>query len=83
MAIKMRVNTNNESTCDECSCMWKNTAEMYDLMLCGERFTLCKECIETLFNKTLKASCLYNGRLKSQDDLKRAERARLRKRRIE
>lgn len=83
MAIKMRVNTNQESTCDECSCPWKNTAEMYDLMLCGTKFTLCKECIETLFNKTLKASCLYNSRLKSQEDLRRAERASLRKRRIE
>lgn len=79
MAIKMRVNNDKESSCEECKVLYKNTPEMYDMVLAGQKFTLCKECIETLLNKTLKASCMYNGKVKSQEDLRRAERARVRK----
>lgn len=77
MAIKMRVNNDKECVCEECSCPYKNTAEMYDIMVCNVQFTLCKNCIEKLFQKTLKASCMYNGKVKRPEDLKRAERANL------
>lgn len=79
MAIRMRVNNVKDSECNECGCLYKNVAEMYDLILCDVQFTLCKECIEMLFNKTLKASCMYNAKVKRPEDLKRAERARMRK----
>lgn len=82
MAIKMRVNTNRASVCGECGCGWKDTGEMYDLVLCNVKHTLCKEHLDVVFQKTLKASCLYNSKLKSQEDLRRAERAKLRKRGI-
>lgn len=73
--IKMRVNNQSSSVCEDCNTLYKNTPEMYDLMICDEKFTLCKRCIDTLFQKTLKASCLYNGRLKSSEDMKRIRRS--------
>ena len=79
MAIKMRVNQNKNSQCGECSCSWKDTEEMYDTVICGNMFTLCKDCMEVLFQKALRASCMYNGKVKSQEDIKRAMRARKRK----
>lgn len=79
MAIKMRVNNTKESVCKECGCPYSHTAEMYDLALCGERYTLCRSCIEVLFQKTLKASCMYNGKVKGPEDLKREGREQLRK----
>ena len=79
MAIKMRVNNAKDSECNECGCPYNSTGEMYDLVLCGVQFTLCKECIDTLFTKTLRANCMYNGKLKRPEDLKRAERAKMRK----
>lgn len=82
MAIKMRVNKTQTSVCEECGALYKNTAEMYDLAICDAKFTLCKLCIEALFDKTLKASCMYNNKLKSQEDLKRATRESVRKGRV-
>lgn len=74
--IKMRVNNQSSSACDECKVAYKNTPEMYDLMISGVKHTLCKGCVDTLFQKTLKASCLYNGRLKSSEDMKRIRRSK-------
>ena len=76
MAIKMRVNNKKSSVCEECGCKWDNTYEMYDMVICDTQFTLCKTCMDTLFNKTLKLSCMYDGKLKSQEDIRRTERAR-------
>ena len=70
--IKMRVNTSKSSICNECGTKYKDTLEMYDLVLCGQQFTLCKDCVEVLFHKTLKADCMYNAKLKSQEELKKA-----------
>ena len=72
--IKMRVNNQASSVCGECKVSYKYTPEMYDLMICGVKHTLCKDCVDTLFQKTLKATCLYNGKLKSQEDMKRIRR---------
>ena len=56
--IKMRVNNNKNSECTECDCPYNYTVEMYDLVISGVQFTLCKNCIDTLFTKTLKADCM-------------------------
>lgn len=72
--IKMRVNNQKDSVCEECRTPYKNTPEMYDLMICSTKYTLCKRCVDTLFQKTLKASCMYNGKLKSAEDMKRIRR---------
>lgn len=69
--IKMRVNANKSSSCTNCGTVWKNTKEMYDLMLCGKMFTLCYDCVGELFHKTLSADCKYNGKIKSKEDMQR------------
>lgn len=74
--IKMRVNTQATSVCKECKVLYKNTPEMYDLMICDVKFTLCKNCVDVLFQKTLKASCLYNGKVKSSEDMRRIRRSK-------
>ena len=71
--IKIRINHNQDSRCSICDAEWKNTAEMYDMKIGGkEPFTLCRMCMSEIFNATLKAECMYNGRVKSQDDIKRS-----------
>ena len=52
--IRMRVNQNEKSTCKECGCKWKDTREMYDILLCGEMTTICKGCLDELFQKILR-----------------------------
>jgi hypothetical protein len=73
--IKMRINNQETSHCEECGTSYKYTPEMYDLMICNQKMTLCKKCIDTLFTKTLKASCIYNAKLKSPADMKRIQRS--------
>ena len=80
MSIKMRVNKEKESECFVCKTIWQNTHEMYDLRFESKldetrTLTLCKTCVDELFNKTLRASCLYNGRVKSKEDMERIRRA--------
>lgn len=80
MSIKMRVNKEKESECFVCKTIWQNTQEMYDLRFESKldetrTLTLCKTCVDELFTKTLRASCLYNGRVKSKEDMERIRRA--------
>lgn len=72
--IRMRVNTNTRSRCEECGTVWNHTGEMYDLLVFGEIHQICRLCSEMLFQKTLRAGCAYNGKVKSKEDLKRAEK---------
>ena len=77
MAIKMRVNREQESVCFNCGTKWKNTSEMYDLCIGYKKeriLPLCRKCVDELFHKTLKASCKYNARVKSQEDQIRIRR---------
>lgn len=77
--IRMRVNNQTESVCEDCKTPYASTPEMYDLMIADVKFTLCKECVDALFQKTLKASCMYNSRLKSTEDMKRIRQSNKRK----
>lgn len=72
--IKMRVNHNENSTCDLCQTKWKFTSEMYDLCINKNIFTICMDCSNDLLMKLLKADCLFNGKVKSAEDLKRIRR---------
>lgn len=72
--IKMRINNHKDSKCDFCDEQWKNVPEMYDMMLCDNIFTVCKKCTQEMFLKILKADCLYDGKLKSDEDLARKRR---------
>ena len=71
MAIKMRINNDKDSRCNNCNTEWENTAEMYDVHICKTTFTLCRKCTELLFHKTLRASVLYNAKIKTKQDQKR------------
>lgn len=72
--VRMRVCTDTSSRCDECMAEWGRTREMYDLELFGERRHVCKRCAETLFRKLLKASCAYDGKVKTKEDKERARK---------
>ena len=76
--IRMRVNQNEKSTCEECGCKWKDTREMYDILLCGEMTTICKGCLDELFQKILRMDVKYSSRVKSTIDQKRANNEHLR-----
>lgn len=71
--IKMRVNQNVISECQFCNATWPNVAEMYDIALLDQKFTICRECSHVLFTKLLRASCLYDGKVKTKEDLQRAQ----------
>lgn len=74
--IKMRVNNNRESICSNCGREWKNTREMYDLRIGFKKertLPLCAKCIDTMSVKFLKASCMYNSKIKSKVDMKRIQ----------
>lgn len=67
--IKMRV-SKNDYFCSSCNAKRKESLEMFDVCIGNTLFTLCDECMDELFRKTLKASCIVNGKLKSADDMK-------------
>ena len=79
-AMKMRVNKDKTSECFACGREWKNTSEMYDLAIGHKKLRilpLCRKCMNELFQKTLKAERIYDSRIKSQSDIKRADNERL------
>ena len=67
--IKMRVRKDNKGICKCCGGTDKNTIDLFDLCLGDEVITICDECNELLFNKTLKATVYVNSRVKSDKDL--------------
>lgn len=71
MSIKMRTVANTEAICKVCGATRKQSLEIFEIMFTDKaRITICDMCNEKLFNKTLKASCLVNAKLKSKADLK-------------
>ena len=42
---------------------------MFDICIGNTIFTLCDECIDELFRKTLKANCMVQGKVKSKEDM--------------
>ena len=77
MAVRMRVNKDKESKCKLCNTPYMYTPEMYDLQLANDEsgksvvFNLCKKCTDEIFHKTLKASCNYNAKVKTKEDMQR------------
>lgn len=69
--IKMRVNKDPNSICKVCGVNRDKCIEMFDIAFTDKHIiTICDECNNQLFNKTLKSSCLVNSKLKSERDLK-------------
>lgn len=69
MAIKMRNNTQEDAFCCECGEEQKNVLNMYDMCIGGTILTFCDECNEKIFDKSLKAICEKNHRVKSSRDM--------------
>lgn len=78
MAIKMRTNTKPKAVCDGCGNDRTKSLDMFDVCIGKEIFTICDQCNEKLFNKTLSAECYKNGRVKSQADMEVIKRRNLR-----
>lgn len=68
--IKMRINHDgNNIRCQCCNQTRKNSLEMFDVMVGQVYIRLCDECMEQLFHKSLKATCIVNGKLKDKSDI--------------
>lgn len=74
--VKMGICHNPDAYCNECSVKWTHTREMYRLKLFGTEWTVCKGCADRLFQKLLRASCMYDGKVKTKEDKERAARER-------
>lgn len=66
----MRINKASDAMCCNCWHDRNNSLEMFDVCIGDEVLTICDECNEQLFNKTLRATVGVQGKLKSQHDLK-------------
>ena len=70
MAIKMRNNKDKDAVCCECGDAQDEVLNMFDLYVGGKTFTICDVCNKELFNKTLRAEVMKQGRVKSLHDMK-------------
>lgn len=70
MAIKMRNNRDSDSVCCECGDPRCDVLDMFDLCIGGNIITICDVCNEQILQKTLKAECAKNARVKTQEDMK-------------
>lgn len=80
--VKMRVSKDNYATCICCGASRERSLEMFDICFSnvkggGTVITLCDKCNDELFQKTLKASCMVNGRVKSKQDMQIINRRRM------
>jgi len=73
--IKMRVNNDKQAVCEQCGKKYMEVKEMYDIKIFGDLNTICWNCVDDLFHKTLSAQCKYNARLKSNEDMERIRRS--------
>lgn len=65
----MRLNKDEDAICTCCKNSRDLSLDMYDVKIGDAYFTICDMCNETLLAKSLRASCLTNGRLKSKEDI--------------
>lgn len=68
--VKMRLVKNpDDAVCSCCGCSNDNSLAMFDLALGKSKIRLCDVCVGILFQKTLKATCMVESKLKTQADL--------------
>ena len=79
MAIKMRNNTKPDAVCCECGESQNQVLNMFDLCIGGNIITICDVCNKKIFDKTLSAEVMKNGRVKSQRDMAIIRRRKARK----
>lgn len=80
MAIKMRLRKVKDACCDACGCKPENMLDLFDVMIGDTVLKVCDDCMEVLLNKSLKAKCYTQGRVKQQSEM-RIINARARNRR--
>lgn len=76
----LRMRTNNELgvKCCECGNGRKDSLELFDVCIGGQIFTICDLCNEQLLQKSLRASCKVNDRVKRPSDMAIIRRRRAR-----
>lgn len=68
--IRMRVNKSDDAVCKVCGNTRKNSLELFDIAFTDKHIiTICDKCNSQLFDKTLKADCAVNHKLKSKKDI--------------
>lgn len=68
--IRMRINKDGAAKCKVCGATRKNSLELFDIAFTDKNIiTICDLCNEVLFNKTLRATCGVNHKVKSQADM--------------
>lgn len=72
MAIKMRTlkNAGSEMCCQCCSQTRENSLELFQIAFGAKKIVLCDACVEILFQKTLRATCIVQSKTKSQSDIR-------------
>ena len=68
--VRMRTNKYPDAVCKVCGATRNNSLDLYDIAFTNKHIiTICDMCNGQRFNKTLKAECYVNNRIKSQADL--------------
>lgn len=69
--IRMRVCKDEEAVCKVCGKSRKESLDIFELSFTEKQIIrICDLCNETLLSKSLKASCMINGRVKSNADMR-------------
>lgn len=69
--IKMRVCKDEEAVCKVCGKSRKESLEIFEVFFTEKQIIrICDLCNDTLLNKSLKASCMINHRVKSNADMR-------------
>lgn len=67
--VRMRTNNESNAYCCECGNGRNNSLELFDICIGGQIFTICDLCNEQLFQKTLRATCNVNSKVKRPSDM--------------
>ena len=65
----MRINKDSSAQCCECGSSRSKSLEMFDICIGGNILTICDLCNDIIFQKSLKATCIVNGKVKSKRDM--------------
>lgn len=66
----MRTMRDPDAICKICGATRKQSLEIFEIMFTEKaKLTLCDLCNEQLLNKTLRASCNVNSKIKSKGDM--------------
>lgn len=70
LAVKMRVLKPTDSgECASCGCAKDKCVDMFEVAVGGVRFKVCDLCMEEVVQKSLRAVCHTNGRVKTQREI--------------